>query len=217
MNVPLAWFSLSFVFGFACVLGTRYQNNGSASKESQKEVKPRIGGPISPHKSFWLFFAVLNWFFLPLILAQQHGFSENFKLTIYGFSFLMWFRGIAECIMLYVTLNWRPLYGMIHNMTCLSFLVFMGALMIFDPGQTGSSQKPFFENCYLVFLCLMLMVETYYAWSFSKLVGLKTQGNDAIWFATEQEAKFAAILKTTRIWNRVFSGIWIFLSIMVAT
>ncbi|MBK8391199.1 MAG: hypothetical protein IPL23_18730 [Saprospiraceae bacterium] len=47
----------------------------------------------------------------------------------------------------------------------------------------------------------MLILDTYYAWKFSKLVGNGTTGPNAIWYASAENSLFKKINQTTTFFN----------------
>ncbi len=156
----------------------------------------KLGGEITPAKSFWLFYCMYTWlFFLPYILLTQK-IDSPFKETWWTFTIWFWIRSIAEAIMLFKTKNWTPPIGVVHDLSCLVLLI--GCPFFFD----GSTSEPIFPA--LIFhlsLILSLILETFYAWSFFKLVGGKTKGEKGIWYANKHDPIFKRIVLMTCIFN----------------
>ncbi|MEC7181835.1 MAG: hypothetical protein VXW15_03920, partial [Bdellovibrionota bacterium] len=57
-----------------------------------------------------------------------------------------------------------------------------------------------------------VILETYYAHGFYKIVGTKTKGDEAVWYAPADDARFQFIVKVTGICNLfLFSSLLFFL------
>ncbi|MBK8634658.1 MAG: hypothetical protein IPN72_14265 [Saprospiraceae bacterium] len=54
---------------------------------------------------------------------------------------------------------------------------------------------------YLLMVLFMLILDTYYAWKFSKIVGNETTGPNAIWYASAENSAFKKINQTTTFFN----------------
>lgn len=153
--------------------------------------KNRIGGKIAWSKSFWLSYTILAWFILPPILYfSDFGPGKN-VLMIVSLSF--WVRGIAELMMLFIWKNWKPLYGITHNL----FTIALGAFLHFY-NRVGLDRYSF---VLLGSIFISLLLETYYAYFFHKHVGADTQGDEAVWFANNEDPKFKNLLRITSLGN----------------
>lgn len=153
--------------------------------------KNTIGGKIALCKLFWLDYTLIAWFFLPIVFYFQNK-SENHFNVFYAISISMWIRGIIELYMLYCSKNWTPPIGIVHNMfTFLLALVVMISSLPMDIISLFSSLG----------LLISLLLETYYAYAFYKIVKDKTKGDDAIWFASKGNPEFKKILKITSLAN----------------
>lgn len=183
-----------------------------AQKQNQRAAV--MGGRIASPKAFWLVFAVLNWFFLPLVLVVSGFGPHAFRQVLFAFLLLMWPRGLIELLMLYGAKHWRPLYGIIHDLVCAGVLV-VGCWLMFtaESFRAAGMGDQAFSFAYLTFLFLTLSVECFYAASFSQLVGNATSGTDAIWFASEDDPKFQKVVRTTKIWNQFLGAVWLMLSL----
>lgn len=153
----------------------------------------KIGGKIALCKLLWLDYTLIAWFFLPIVFYFQNMSGEFYNL-FYIISISMWIRGIIEIYMLYVTKNWTPPIGIAHDI-----FTFLLALFIFI------TQIDYSLKTYLICsgLLLSLILETYYAYAFFKIVKEKTKGEDAIWFASKENPKFKKILTLTTFGNIV--------------
>lgn len=135
-------------------------------------------------------YCIFTWFILPLyfvIYKTQSPFWIAYG--IFGANF--WIRGMVEMFLLFKTKNWKPLYGISHNifsfLLCASLLIFFRESFIFA------------EKLHLFAILISLCFETYFAFFFQKYVGEKTQGDEAIWFANSEDPLFQFNLKVTRI------------------
>lgn len=149
-----------------------------------------MGGKIAYSKSLWLMYCLFSWFILPiyfLIYPTNSDFSKVYAL--FGLSF--WIRGIAEMLMLYKFKNWKPIYGITHNI--FSFIL-LSVLMLFFRENIFP-----FEILHFFSLLISLSFECYFAFFFKKYIGEKTQGEEAIWFANSEDPLFAFNLKVTRV------------------
>jgi hypothetical protein len=81
-----------------------------------------MGGRISLPKLAWLLYTVFVWGLLCPILAFEPGVRRPFRVVAGLFAALMIARFVAEIPMLYVWKNWRPPYGMVHDLVCVAAL-----------------------------------------------------------------------------------------------
>ena len=159
-----------------------------------------LGGRLSVPKQLWLIFAVYLWFFAcPVLRLEARGALRD-ALTLVAAS--MWLRGPIELLMMYVTKNWRALYGIAHTATTLAGCT--GALVVKDiPPLVG-------YQAWLMGLVLLvtasLAAEVYYAVVFRRIVGERTTGGHAVWFASADEPAFARINRLTAGLNIFFYG-----------
>ncbi len=174
--------SLTIIISFAFYFGQNKKEN--------------IGGKMAPCKLFWLDYTIMTWFFLPLYFYFS-GYTDGVFNVLYALSISMWIRGIIELFMLYVTKNWTPPLGITHNIITIIIVLAMMYLSIM--------QNPA-ELIFVISLLISLLLETYYAVAFYKIVKEKTKGDDAIWFASKENPKFAFILKVTTIGNLMVYG-----------
>jgi hypothetical protein len=158
------------------------------------------GGAISRPKLAWLAFAVLLWFLVVPLIALDPGVQPAPRLLLGVFAAGMWARGLAELFMLYVTRSWRPPYGVAHDVACLVWLV--GGLLFWPENRAvGAGPLDPWVLLLLVLLVASLVVETLYATLFFRAVRGKTTGEDGVWFASDEEARFARINRLTAVLN----------------
>jgi len=159
-----------------------------------KQDQNALGGKIAYSKSLWLFYCIYSWFVIPFALISQ-GIENKFHIILLIFGISFWTRGIAELFMLYRTKNWKPEYGIFHNL--LSFALLAVLTLIWR------NELFFIQKLHLITLMISLSFETYYAIFFKKFIGSKTQGDQAIWFANNDEPIFKTNILITKIGNLV--------------
>ena len=81
----------------------------------QHQSAGAMGGRISAPKLAWLLYTVFVWGLLCPILAFEPAVRRPFRVLAGLFAALMVARIVAEIPMLYVWKNWRPPYGMVHD------------------------------------------------------------------------------------------------------
>ena len=171
----------------------------------------KMGGNISPAKSFWLFYCIYSWFiFIPYITSTQ-DISEPYKTAWMAFSTWFWIRGVIEMIMMFITRNWIPPIGIAHNISCLLLLTI---LPFFIEGKFEPLPSAF--TIYHLSLILSVVMETYYAFAFWKIVGEKTKGDKAVWYANKDDLAFKRVILVTAIANWPIYGSLIFFTSYLA-
>lgn len=174
---------------------------GAGYKVYQDKIT-ELGGKIAWSKSLWLTYTIYTWFLLPPILYLYSS-SETW-LALSPISASFWVRGFIELFMLFVTKNWKPIYGITHN----TFTIILGLLFY----NTLSIQLSVSECFFIITVYMGLCFETYYAFFFHKFVGKKTQGDEAVWFANKEDPVFKKVLQVTTVGNIItYSGLIYFL------
>ena len=171
-------------------------------RQNRSEI---MGGGISKPKAIWLTYAVYVWFFMTPILALAPNIALPYRVILGAFAVSMWARGIAELLMLYVWKNWRPPYGITHNIFSLGLLV--GGCFYFSPQLvtlTGSLSQ--WVLGFIGFLIAAMLCETYYAMNFHETVKGQTTGDDGVWFASAEDEKFKRINRITALCNTPIVG-----------
>ncbi|ACY17254.1 hypothetical protein [Haliangium ochraceum] len=149
----------------------------------------RMGGRIAPAKALWLFYTLWTWLLLVPLLVSTAALPSSVRLVWGGFALAMWLRVPVEGYLMFVSKNWRPPIGIAHDAACLAWLVLAGALCM--------RALPWTIWVFHGGLVLAVAMETYYAWGFWQIVGAGTQGDDAVWFASEQDPRFAHLVRVT--------------------
>lgn len=192
MLSPLTRILLLALLGVIALLGWRFQR-----KQNRQGAK---GGRISPPKVAWLFYAIYLWFIVCPLVAMDPALPSEARWALGLFGASMWVRGAAEMYMLYVSKNWRPPYGIGHDVLCIALV--LGALAWHRAHWLGPLTSVDLWALALVGLVLVsLVIEVAYAALFFHAVEGATTGEDGIWFADEEQARFRRINRLTLGFN----------------
>lgn len=167
---------------------------------NRQNRKGGLGGRISRPKLMWLLYAVYFWFVVCPVLALDSAVPRPMRLILGVFAAGMWLRGLAEMVMLYVTKNWRPPYGVAHDVFSM-VVVGLGLVFYRDEWDALRGTLPLWTFALLVVLLASLAIETYYAAAFFRAVEGRTTGDDGLWFADEDDARFRRINRVTTVFN----------------
>jgi hypothetical protein len=156
-----------------------------------------MGGKISNPKLLWLFFAIWFWLFECAVLAFEPALPSGYRIILGVHAASMWLRGLVEMVMLYVTRTWRPPIGITHDVLCIVTVLGLcvGLPLPFD------SAWGLLAPALVGMLLLSLGVEVLYAALFFQAVEGQTTGEQGIWFASEDEARFRRINRITTAFN----------------
>jgi hypothetical protein len=158
------------------------------------------GGRISPPKVAWLFYAVYFWFIVCPALALDSAVPPEARRVLGLFGASMWIRGVAEMYMLYVSKSWRPPYGIGHDVLCVALV--LGGLAWHHAYWLGPLSRAAWWALALVALVLAsLVIEIIYAALFFRAVEGATTGEEGIWFADQEQARFRRINRLTLACN----------------
>lgn len=156
-----------------------------------------MGGAISTPKMLWLTWAVGVWFFVTAIVALDGAVAVPLRRALGVFAVLMWARGIAEMLLLYVFFAWKPPYGIAHDALC---VVVLGAALVDARSSARSALDRRVLALGAVVVC-SLLVEMTYAYLFFQAVEGRTTGEAGIWFADETDPRFVFINRLTTFFN----------------
>ncbi len=177
----------------------------------RQNKKAALGGRISRPKLLWLLYAIYVWFLVCPLLAFDPGVPKHIRRILAVFAAAMWIRGLLEMVMLYVTKNWRPPYGVAHDVFSMVILV-LGLLFYRNHWDALQGTLPTWTFAFMLVLLASLAVETYYAAAFFRAVEGRTTGEDGLWFADEKDPRFRRInLVTTLVNVPFFVFLFIFL------
>ena len=168
---------------FFCALGFTYYH--------YQNKKQRIGGAISKPKAYWLFFCLFLYYFMPIWFISYFNELPSTQIFIYkGIICIMVLRLVFQGIYMFYIKKWTPKFGIAFNFFLVLFILTTAA-GAFD--QFGV--EPFQYTALLI--ALMAVIDSYYAYTFRKLVEGKTVGEEAIWYAAENDDRFQTINRLT--------------------
>lgn len=158
------------------------------------------GGRISGPKVAWLFYAVFLWFLVCPLVALDAAVPAEARAVLGAFAVFMWLRGAAEMYLLYVTKSWRPPYGVAHDVACIALV--LGGLFWGRARWTGAlGTGDVWALAFVGLVLVSLFVEVAYAALFFHAVEGRTTGDEGIWFADEEQARFRRINRLTLAFN----------------
>lgn len=180
----------------------------------RRQAEGGLGGRISLPKTYWLCFAVFFWFALCPAVALDVHFPPLVRLVATSMAISMWLRGTLEMVMLYRWKNWRPPYGVGHDILCIVLIA--GCVICERESLLLLLEKPtplaIAGLGFIVALVASLLVEIHHAASFHAAVAGRTTGDNGVWFADE-DARFVRINRVTRQWNYLLTG-WVLLFLL---
>lgn len=157
------------------------------------------GGRISGPKLVWLFFAIWFWLFECAVLAFEPALPFAYRVIFGVHAASMWLRGGVELFLLHVTKTWRPPMGIAHDLFAIATVLVLLGVYRNDLAPT----PPFglYAPALVGMLLFSLAVEVLYAGLFFRAVQGKTTGEDGVWFASAEEARFRRINRITAALN----------------
>jgi hypothetical protein len=155
----------------------------------QNTYRP-VGGDISWAKLFWLMYAVLFWFVLPLLLVADPRLGRAWRRPFAVLAALMLVRGVIEFWMLYVALNWSPWYGIGHDVVCMTALAALAWPL--RAHLTSSLERTVFVH--LIVTTAIFLPEMYFAWYMQ--AHFTTTGESAIYFVPD-DPRYSDVLTVT--------------------
>lgn len=184
----------------------------SYSYHQLQNSKASIGGKISVAKSFWLAYALFHYFIYPIIF-YFHIHQTELKQLLLLLIFWFYLRMLAQGLMMFAVKNWSPKYGIGHNI--LSVLLIGFCLIYVGINHlTFEFEEMTMVSFFLFNLMLISMVDTIYARKFHRLIGEKTKGEQAIWYASD-DVQFDKINQLTTRNNYFFVLISIVLIVLL--
>ncbi|NRD50320.1 hypothetical protein D7Y27_36120 [Corallococcus sp. AB004] len=158
------------------------------------------GGRISGPKMAWLLYAVFLWFLVCPLVALDASVPMEARVVLGAFAVSMWLRGAAELYMLYVSRNWRPPYGVGHDLGCIA-LVGAGLVYTGEKWAGVLDGRDVWSLALVGLVLVSLLVEVAYAALFHQAVEGRTTGEDGVWFADAEQARFRRINRLTLALN----------------
>jgi len=174
---------------------------GGAVLFYRRQQQPqRLGGRISLAKLAWLAYTVFVWFVLCPFLATAGRVGQPWRVILGSFAVCMWGRGIIELYMLYIRKNWRPSWGIAHDL--LSLFLVVGLCLRYRT-EIRTLQHPGEQWVLGLTGCVLLSLalEAFYASVFQYVAAGRTMGEQALWFVSKDEARLAWINRITAVCN----------------
>ncbi|RKG65727.1 hypothetical protein D7V80_22450 [Corallococcus sp. CA054B] len=171
------------------------------------------GGRISGPKMAWLLYAVFLWFLVCPLVALDASVPVEARVVLGAFAVSMWLRGAAELYMLYVSRNWRPPYGVGHDLGCIA-LVGAGLVYTGEKWAGALDGRDVWALALVGLVLVTLVVEVAYAALFHQAVEGRTTGEDGVWFADAEQERFRRINRLTLALNVPLYGalaVWLLL------
>ena len=192
MLSPLSRVLIPLLVGVCALFGTLLRR--------RQNVQSALGGRISRPKLAWVMYAVFLWFLLCPLVALEPTLHPDLKWVLGGFGAFMWLRGAVELYMLYVSRNWRPPYGITHDV--LSLVLLLGGVggYLLRRAQPSSPLDQWALGL-LALVAVSLCIEVMYAALFFHAVEGHTMGEDGIWFADAEQERFRRINRITLACN----------------
>ena len=181
---------------FLLILGTAL---GFYQYYKTQNSQNTIGGAISKAKILWLGYAVFNYFVFSIWLYFQTPMSSAFHGLLGGLIALFYCRFIFQGILMFGLKKWQPPMGMGYNVLCISILTIFLIKMPLNAFYTEGVLL-----LYFIGIILTLVTDTYYAKTFFQIVGKRTMGADAIWYASDEDPQFRRINRITARLNVFF-------------
>ncbi|RKH79174.1 hypothetical protein D7Y21_34315 [Corallococcus sp. AB045] len=158
------------------------------------------GGRISGPKMAWLLYAVFLWFLVCPLVAMDASMPMEARVVLGAFAVSMWLRGAAELYMLYVSRNWKPPYGVGHDLGCIA-LVGAGLVYTGEKWAGVLDGRDVWSLALVGLVLVSLLVEVAYAALFHQAVEGRTTGEDGVWFADAEQERFRRINRLTLALN----------------
>lgn len=178
------------LMGVAAVAFHGAQNGGHGTGAA-------LGGAISTTKVLWLTWAVGVWFFVSALVALDGAVARPLRRALGAFAALMWARGVAEMLLLYVFFAWSPPYGIAHDALCA--VVLTARLLAARNAPTSALDRKVLALGAVI--VASLLVEMLYAYLFFQAVEGRTRGESGIWFADETDPRFVFVNRLTTFFN----------------
>jgi len=174
-----------------------------------KQNRGAVGGSVSKPKAMWLSYAVHHWFITPIFLGLLNYQNPAWS-TFLWFHCLSWYlRGPVELLMIYRWFNWKPLYGITHNV--FHFCLLLYVLNAYSLWRWPNSAEDQLLLIYGLSLFIGLGFETTFAILFNKTRAKNAHtiyfaSTDKKWRKVNQLTTLAlAILLSHLVWQSFFA------------
>ena len=157
----------------------------------------RLGGAISRPKLIWLGLIFYGWFIVAPTLALEPAVPAHQIFYLRVFAGFVALRGLVELAMLYGTRTWRPVYGLGHSMASFLWMA-MGAYVAAPADASGFAS---WTGAFILWIAVTAALETYYAYTFHRVVRGRASGDDNTWFGADGDPKFSWLNRITALGN----------------
>jgi hypothetical protein len=164
------------------------------------------GGDIAASKVFWLGTAIYFWFVIPALVLSDRRIGPGVRRIYHWFLINMLARAVIELYMMYVTINWHPHYGLVHDV----FSVGLLAVLLRRANAEGTLDIWMKLNA--VVMSVLFVVEFFFA-----MYMLKAVKSDAIVYYVPQSSEHALVLNLTwlvvilaGLYAAVFLRVWLY-------
>jgi len=138
-----------------------------------------IGGEIALSKLIWLAYAITFWIALPMLIVMDARTPTSIRKSFRYLLAWMLLRAVAEMVMLYVTKNWSPIYGIAHDVICMA-----GMLLLLAPSRSAITNRLSFTVwLHGIVTATLFLPEIYFAWYMH--THFNTQGSHAVYFVPD--------------------------------
>lgn len=131
----------------------------------------QLGGPMSLAKILWLNYALAAWYLVPWWFLRSGKLSWGVRRAYAAHLASFAARGAAELWMLYVTVSWKPPYGIGHDLFTLGLIT----TQLRGDRERDATARPFLNS-----IRVALVVEVLFAWLFYRA----SQRESGIYFAS---------------------------------
>jgi hypothetical protein len=135
-----------------------------------------VGGAIALPKLIWLSYAILFWYFIPILIVLDKRVSRPYYLAFLLFLINMSIRAVVELWMIYFTHSWHPYYGIAHNVFSAIVVAIMFIIL---------HRKSYLDavlSKYLLVLVFMFVAECIFA---GYLLSVVWKSSETIYFVPE--------------------------------
>jgi hypothetical protein len=139
-----------------------------------------MGGPMSLPKVLWLNYTHVSWFVIPAALLRRQGLSPQTQAALQAHLLSFTARGGAELWLLYRLHAWKVAYGVGHDAVDFALISALVRLTPHGGGADGVARR------HLDSIRGTLVAEMVFASMFHRAVAGRTQGEDGIFFASDE-------------------------------
>jgi hypothetical protein len=139
-----------------------------------------MGGPMSLPKVLWLNYTLVSWFVIPAALLRRQGLTRQTRAALQAHLLSFTVRGGAELWMLYRLHAWKVAYGVGHDAVDFALISGLVRRAPHGEGADGVARR------HLDSIRGTLVAEMIFASMFHRAVAGRTQGEDGIFFASDE-------------------------------